>query len=205
MSVQAPFKFYSHLIQSPVTNATLGALLNYSDIIQFWYTEIPPRNWFIKDLDFDDMLKRRFGDIHRQASTGELASWRLKPLGQLAEIIILDQFSRNLFRDSPLAFAYDGQALVLAQTAIAMQADLNLDPLQKAFLYMPFMHSESAAIHQQAMELFNQFGLEDNYKFELKHKIIIDQFGRYPHRNAILDRPSSPAEIDFLSQPGSSF
>ena len=179
--------------------------MNYMDIIQFWYTEITPRNWFMKDLGFDAMLKRRFSHIHQQAVAGELSSWRSKPLGQLAEIIVLDQFSRNLFRNSPQTFAYDGQALVLAQTAIAKQADLVLQPLQKAFFYMPFMHSESAIIHQQAMQLFNQPGLEDNYKFELKHKVIIDQFGRYPHRNAILDRPSSVAELNFLSQPGSSF
>ena len=186
-------------------NDTYGTLVNYLDIIQFWYAEIPPRNWFIKDATFDTMLKRRFGEIHQQAAAGELASWRIKPLGQLAEIIVLDQFSRNLFRDLPAAFACDGQALVLAQTAIAMGADLALLPKQKAFMYMPLMHSESAVIHQQATQLFNQPGLEDNYKFELKHKVIIDQFGRYPHRNAILDRPSSVAELNFLSQPGSSF
>jgi|TARA_B110000503_G_scaffold54556_1_gene87613 uncharacterized protein (DUF924 family) len=179
--------------------------MTYTDIIQFWYDEIPPRNWFIKDTTFDDMLKRRFGAIHQQAAAGELTSWRKKPLGQLAEIIVLDQFSRNLFRDSPAAFACDGQALVLAQIAIAMGADLALLPKQKAFMYMPFMHSESAVIHQQAIELFKQPGLEDNYTFELKHKAIIDQFGRYPHRNAILDRPSNLTELDFLSQPGSSF
>ena len=179
--------------------------MNYSDIIQFWYAEIPPRNWFIKDATFDTMLKRRFGEIHQQAAAGELSHWRKTPLGQLAEIIVLDQFSRNLCRDSPAAFACDGQALVLAQTAIASGADLALLPKQKAFMYMPFMHSESALIHQQAMQLFKQPDLEDNYKFELKHKVIIDQFGRYPHRNAILDRPSSVAELNFLSQPGSSF
>ena len=179
--------------------------MNYMDIIQFWYTEITPRNWFMKDLGFDAMLKRRFSHIHQQAVAGELSSWRSKPLGQLAEIIVLDQFSRNLYRTLPQTFAYDGQALVLAQTAIAKQADLVLQPLQKAFLYMPFMHSESAIIHQQAMQLFNQPGLEDNYKFELKHKVIIDRFSRYPHRNVVLNRPSTLAEKKFLSQPGSSF
>ena len=179
--------------------------MNYLDIIQFWYTEIPPRNWFIKDLAFDTMLKRRFGDIHQQATAGELAHWRQKPLGKLAEIIVLDQFSRNLFRDLPKAFAHDAHALALAQSAIEQGADLALLPKQKSFMYMPLMHSESALIHQQAVLLFNQSGLEDNYIFELKHKAIIDRFGRYPHRNGILDRHSTSEELEFLSQPGSSF
>ena len=179
--------------------------MTYSDIIQFWYTEIPPRNWFVKDLAFDTMLKRRFSDIHQQAAAGELVHWRQKPLGKLAEIIVLDQFSRNLFRDSPKAFAYDALALVLAQSAIEQGADLDLLPKQKSFMYMPLMHSESASIHQQAVLLFNQPGLEDNYNFELKHQVIIDRFGRYPHRNSLLNRPSTPEELAFLSQPGSSF
>jgi uncharacterized protein (DUF924 family) len=179
--------------------------MTYSDIIHFWYTEIEPRNWFIKDFQFDAMLKRRFSDLHQQAAAGELVNWRGKPLGRLAEIILLDQFSRNLFRDSAQAFAYDGQALMLAQHAIAQGADLNLLAKQKSFLYMPFMHSESALIHQQAVQLFNQPGLEDNYKFELKHKVIIDHFGRYPHRNLLLGRPSTAPELAFLQQPGSSF
>jgi len=179
--------------------------MNYSDIIHFWYTQIPPRSWFIKDQAFDTMLKRTFGHTHQCAAAGELAHWRQKPLGQLAEIIVLDQFSRNLFRDSPKAFAYDGQALVLAQTAIAHGADLGLAPMHKCFMYMPLMHSESALIHQQAVMLFNQPGLENNYTYELKHQAVIGRFGRYPHRNGILKRPSTPEEVVFLSEPGSGF
>lgn len=179
--------------------------MTYNDILQFWYTEITPRNWFIKDLAFDKMLYRRFGYIHRCASTGELASWRQKPLGRLAEVIVLDQFSRNFFRDSAQAFAYDAQALTLAQAAITSGQDSDMLPQQKSFLYMPFMHSESAKIHQQAQQLFNQPGLENNYEFELKHKVIIDQFGRYPHRNELLGRVSTPQELQFLQGPGSSF
>jgi len=179
--------------------------MNYSDIIHFWYTQIPPRSWFIKDLAFDARLKRTFGHTHQQAAAGELAHWRQKPLGRLAEIIVLDQFSRNLCRDTSQAFAYDGQALVLAQAAIAQGADIHLTPMQKCFMYMPFMHSESALIHQQAVKLFHQPGLEDNYTFELKHKAIIDRFGRYPHRNSVLQRQSTTQELAFLSQPGSSF
>jgi uncharacterized protein (DUF924 family) len=179
--------------------------MSYTDIIHFWYTEIPPRNWFIKDLAFDTMLKRRFSDIHQKVAAGELAHWRQEPLGKLAEIIVLDQFSRNLFRDSPKAFACDEQALTLCQAAIAQSADLALLPEQKCFMYMPLMHSESTFTHQQAVILFNQPGLENNYDFELKHKAVIDRFGRYPHRNNILGRHSTPEELEFLSQPGSSF
>jgi len=179
--------------------------MNYTDIIHFWFTEIKPRNWFIKDLEFDAMLKRRFGDIHQKVAAGELGNWREKPLGRLAEVIVLDQFSRNLFRGSAQAFAYDGQALVLAQMAIREGVDLNFKAQQKSFLYMPFMHSESQVIHQHAVALFNQVGIENNYDFELKHKAIIDRFGRYPHRNEVLGRASSAEELKFLSGPGSSF
>jgi uncharacterized protein (DUF924 family) len=179
--------------------------VNYSDIIYFWYTQIPKRNWFIKDLAFDNLLRRQFGHIHKQAAAMELAHWRVRPLGQLAEIIVLDQFSRNIYRNSDQAFAYDGQALALAQTAVAMASDIQLSASQKAFLYMPYMHSESAVVHDQALVLFNQPGLEENLKFEIAHKKIIDRFGRYPHRNKLLKRSSTPEEIEFLKQPGSSF
>mgnify|MGYP003985906929 FL=1 len=179
--------------------------MTYNDILQFWYTEIAPRNWFIKDLEFDTMLKRRFEHVHQRAGAGELANWRHKPLGRLAEVIVLDQFSRNLFRNSSQAFAYDAQALALAQAAITAGHDSGMLPQQKSFLYMPFMHSESALIHEQAEQLFNQPGLENNYEFELRHKVIIDQFGRYPHRNELLGRASTPQELQFLRGPESSF
>ncbi len=110
-----------------------------------------------------------------------------------------------MYRDKPKAFAQDTLALVLAQEAIRRKLDTELQASQKAFLYMPFMHSESAEIHDIAVFLFDQPGLEDNYNFELKHKAIIDRFGRYPHRNEILKRKSTPEELEFLSQPGSSF
>lgn len=110
-----------------------------------------------------------------------------------------------MYRDTPGAFASDTLALVLAQEAVRRKLDAELNATQKAFLYMPFMHSESAEIHEIALYLFDQEGLEDNYNFELKHKEIIDRFGRYPHRNKILGRESTAEEIEFLAQPGSSF
>ena len=123
----------------------------------------------------------------------------------LAEIIILDQFSRNIYRDSPRAFAYDTLALVLAQEAIRRKFDDELKVKQRAFLYMPFVHSESAELHEIALFLFDKPGLEDNFNYEIRHKEIIDRFGRYPHRNEILGRKSTAEELEFLAQPGSSF
>jgi len=176
-----------------------------SDIVQFWFSEIDRALWFRKDAGFDRLLEERFGALHAQASLGELSAWRDTPHGRLAEILVLDQFSRNLFRDSPKAFAQDGMALVLAQEAVRAGADTALTAQERVFLYMPYMHSESAAVHDTAVELFTRNGIPDNLDFELKHKAIIDRFGRYPHRNAVLGRTSTPEEIAFLQQPGSSF
>ena len=179
--------------------------MNPNDIIQFWFEEIDSNNWYAKDDAFDALLLQRFGAYHAAAVAGELAEWRSSAAGRLAEIIILDQFSRNLWRDTARAFAADSMALALAQDAIAAGADQELTGAQKAFLYMPFMHSESAQIHQQALQLFSQDGMQATLAFERRHHAIIERFGRYPHRNAILGRESSPAELAFLTQPGSSF
>lgn len=178
---------------------------NPTSILKFWFDEIERSLWFKKDDNFDQLLIERFGELHAQAAQGELYAWRESALGRLAEIIVLDQFSRNMFRNSVKAFAQDGMALVLAQEAIRVGDDLKLNTLQRTFLYMPFMHSESLAIHEIAVELFTRNGIKNNLDFELKHKAIIERFGRYPHRNALLGRESTPDELAFLSQPGSSF
>lgn len=141
----------------------------------------------------------------QQAAQGELFDWRDTPHGRLAEIIVLDQFSRNVWRSTPQAFAQDGIALALSQEAVRAGALAALQPDERAFLLMPYMHSESAVIHAEAEALLREHAPANNYDFELKHKAIIDRFGRYPHRNAILGRESTPEEIDFLKQPGSSF
>jgi uncharacterized protein (DUF924 family) len=178
---------------------------NPASILKFWFEDIDQALWFNKDDDFDRLLIERFGDLHTQATQGELHDWRESAQGRLAEIIVLDQFSRNMFRNSAKAFAQDGMALVLAQEAIRVADDLILNTVQRSFLYMPFMHSESLAIHKIAVELFTANGAQGNLNFELKHKAIIEKFGRYPHRNALLSRQSSAEEIAFLQQPGSSF
>ena len=180
-------------------------MYHYEEIIDFWFEEIDPKCWWKKDSDFDQKIKDRFLEMHHAVINCELYSWRKDPFGRLSEIIVLDQFSRNIYRYDPRAFTYDSMALVLSQEAIENSADEKLDPDQKSFLYMPFMHSESQKIHEVAATLFSQSEMESNYSFELKHKAIIDHFGRYPHRNKILGRQSTDEEITFLKQPGSSF
>lgn len=179
--------------------------LSFENVLQFWFDELTPEQWFSSDVQLDAHIRKRFGKLHEQARHLELFSWRDSARGRLAEIIILDQFSRNIYRNQPQAFAQDDVALALAQEAVIHSIDLQLTPNERAFLYMPYMHSESKIIHEQAMLLFNQLGLEKNYEFEIKHKNIIDRFGRYPHRNAILGRLSTEQELAFLQQPDSSF
>jgi len=177
----------------------------YKKVLQFWFEETTPEAWWKADVDFDQQIRHRFGKLLQQAARAELYSWRETAHGKLAEIIVLDQFSRNIYRNTADAFAQDGMALVLAQTAIASGADQELKAIERSFLYLPFMHSESALIHQQAERLYRDNGLQSNYEFELRHKAIIDRFGRYPHRNQILGRLSTAEELEFLQQPGSGF
>lgn len=182
--------------------------MDFSDIdevINFWFVESSPEQWFKKDTLFDSLVTERFKNLHSAAIKCELHSWRDTPSGRLAEIIILDQFSRNIYRGKKEAFASDLIALVLSQEALHVKAHNSLDAQQKVFLYMPFMHSESADIHEIAVHLFGEPGMERNLDFELRHKAIIDRFGRYPHRNDILGRVSTLEEIEFLKTGGSSF
>lgn len=179
--------------------------LEYSAVIDFWFKELKPKDWWLKDKDLDQTIAHRFGATHTAASQGECYHWREEPHGWLAEIIVLDQFSRNIYRDQAGAFAQDAQALTLAQEAIASGASQHLNKQETVFAYMPFMHSESKKIHEIAVGLFTDLGIESNVDFEHKHKAIIDQFGRYPHRNAILGRESTKEELEFLEKPGSSF
>lgn len=182
-----------------------NAIIEAEDILQFWFHKLAPDQWWERDAALDALIRERFGTLHRRAAQGELEAWRPTARGRLAEIIVLDQFSRNLFRDSALAFACDAQALVLAQEAVRSGALQQLDPQESVLLCMPFMHSESRAIHERAVALFQQIGIRENLEFELQHKAIIDRFGRYPHRNTVLGRASTQEEIEFLKQPGSGF
>jgi uncharacterized protein (DUF924 family) len=174
-------------------------------VLTFWFQETRPAQWWKVDSAFDDLVRTRFGALHEQACRAELFAWRASPEGRLAEVIAIDQFARNIHRGTPQAFAADPLALALAQEAVAAGADLALPPEQRDFFYMPWMHSESAAIHAAGEPLMRERAAQHTHAFELKHKAIVDRFGRYPHRNAILGRASTPEELEFLKQPGSSF
>lgn len=174
-------------------------------ILNFWFKELSSEDHFKKSDELDKRITAEFKEIHHKIALGETYMWRSSIQGRLAEIIVLDQFSRNMFRDTKEAFAYDNLALILAQEAL-LQEDFNqLSIEEKAFIYMPFMHSESVVIHEKAVELFSEPGLENNLDFEHRHFDIIKKFGRYPHRNEILGRVSTPEELQFLKEPNSSF
>lgn len=182
------------------------AVTTPEDVLAFWLEESTYADWWQKNAAFDARIRDRFGDTHAAACAGELWHWRKTPGGRLAEIIVLDQFSRNLYRDDPRAFAQDGMALALAQEAIDRGDDEKLKTqAQKRFLYMPFMHSESKPMHEVAMQLFCGIGDENTVKYEKLHKKIIDRFGRYPHRNAVLGRETTDEEAAFLKEPDSAF
>jgi uncharacterized protein (DUF924 family) len=174
-------------------------------VLKFWFEEITPAQWWKADTEFDRMISDRFAELHDSAVRAELFTWRVEPGGRLAEIIILDQFSRNIYRGNRRAFETDSLALALAQEAVAARADMALPDDKRAFLYMPYMHSESRLIHSKAVELFREHTQRSSYDSELRHKAIVDRFGRYPHRNEVLGRKSTSEELVFLSQPASSF
>jgi uncharacterized protein (DUF924 family) len=174
-------------------------------VLKFWFVEAGPQHWWAVEPTVDELVKVRFLPLLRQAAAGELSAWRTSASGRLAEVILLDQFSRNVFRGTPQAFAQDPQALALAQEAVGRGALDALDEPGRTFLLMPYMHSESRLVHVEAEELFRRFAPPLNHEFELRHKAIVDRFGRYPHRNQILGRASTADEVLFLQQPGSSF
>ncbi len=188
------------------TNVTPQLTVQPSSVLDFWFRQIQPQQWWAVDPAFDAQLRDRFGSLLSQAAKGELFEWRTTAPGRLAEIIVLDQFSRNIHRGTPAAFAQDPMALALSQEAVrAGGPEALAEPWERVFLLMPHMHSESPRVHVEAERLFRQWAPPGNYDFELRHKAIVDRFGRYPHRNAILGRESTPEELAFLQQPGSSF
>ena len=179
--------------------------MNKEDVLDFWFKELTPKDWYKKDSDLDKRIKNRFLDTYHKACKGELWQWRETVEGRLAEIIVLDQFSRNMFRDQAQAFQYDYLAVALSQEACLQPKLHELEVSRRAFVFMPLMHSESQIVHELAVKMFSAVGLENSLNFELKHKKIIDRFGRYPHRNDILKRKSTDEEIEFLKAPDSSF
>ncbi len=181
------------------------AAMTADDVLRFWFEELTPRQHFDKDAGLDALLRARFGATLVAAAHGELKHWRTDAAGRLAEIIVLDQFSRNIHRNTALAFVQDHRALALARELVALGWDEELPVQQRPFAYLPYMHSEVLAVHAEALPLFSQPGLENNLRALQRHTAILRRFGRYPHRNAALGRPSTPEELAFLREPGSSF
>jgi len=184
-------------------------------ILTFWFGDVqdvsrlkPRKAWFTKDPEFDETV-RQFQPDYEQAAADHLDRWMDSPQGCLGLALLLDQFPRNLFRGQPRSFATDPKALSVAQHAIAQRFDQQLPTAQRQFLYFPLEHSENLEHQHQAVTLFHQFSddadLRDTYDFALRHQAIVQQFGRFPHRNQILGRTSTPEEAKFLTQPGSSF
>jgi uncharacterized protein (DUF924 family) len=179
--------------------------LQLGEVLEFWFGELTKEEWFGGGVALDARIRERFTDMHTAVAAGEYWKYRTSPESFLAEVIVLDQFSRNMFRNTPEAFAYDRMALTLAQQAIMASYDQELPPDQRTFLYLPFMHSESSLIHVEAVRLFESLGSEKHLKFEKIHKDIIDRFGRYPHRNEVLGRASTEEEKTYLANTHESF
>lgn len=173
-------------------------MIKANDVLKFWFEELGPTQWFKGGEEVDQKITEGFSSTLQAAAKGELFSWRKNAEGRLAEVIILDQFSRNIYRGRAESFAQDTMALVLAQEMIALGLDEKFSLEMRSFIYMPFMHSESLLIHEEAVKLFSLPGLEEKLGFEIQHKVIIERFHRYPHRNKILERASTEEELEFM-------
>lgn len=174
-------------------------------ILDFWFGELAPQQWFAVDPAVDRTIVERFSLVAAKIATGGAPQWAESPGGSLAAVIALDQFPRNLYRGDPRAFATDGQALALAEQALDRGFDEGMGVYARQFLYMPFMHSEDAEDQVRALELFEGLGLPEAVEAARRHKEIVDRFGRFPHRNAVLGRETTAEEADFLKEPNSSF
>jgi len=173
-------------------------------VIDFWFVKHNRDDWFTISEQFDQKLHEMFFDLHKKVAAGEAFNWRANPLGRLAEIVVLDQFSRQFFRGKPAAFACDRMALALAQELVASKGDKSLSEEQALFAYLPYMHSESLVIHKEAVRLFEELGNEKNLQFELSHRDLIVRFSRFPKRNKALGRISTKEELDYIAGRGDS-
>ncbi len=195
--------------------------MEHQKVVDFWFGDLKSNEdviskstrsrWFMKSDEFDREIKDRFSKALESAANGELDSWLESGRGRLGFIILLDQFSRNIFRDQANSFDYDPMALKVCLDGIEKKQDEELLFAQRSFFYMPLMHSEDREIQKKSIEIFTKLGIDegktgsDHLEYAIKHKAIIDRFGRYPHRNQILERTSTPEEIEFLKGPNSSF
>ena len=169
------------------------------DVITFWFVEHGREQWFGGGPEFDALLAERFGDTLAAVSRGEAWRWRTTADGRLAEIVVLDQFSRQIHRGTARAFAQDPMALALAQEAVAGGHDLAVPHERRMFFYLPYMHSESLVIHDESLRLHKALGIEEGIQYELAHQDVLRRFGRYPRRNEALGRVSTPEEIAYCA------
>ena len=186
----------------PVCRPPYRRPMTHDAILDFWFAEHGPDDWFSGSAAFDAEVTARFSETLACAAACELWAWRDTPDGRLAEIIVLDQFSRQIHRGSPQAFATDPLSLALAQEAVRAGDDLKISADRRMFLYMPFMHSESLVVHADAMRLFSSLGSDGALKAEQGHVETLTRFGRYPKRNAVLGRASTPEEDDYITESG---
>ncbi len=186
-----------------------------TEVLRFWFGEGPPdtprTQWFEKNEAFDREIGERFGPLIEEALQGRLAGWAAEPETALAQIVVLDQFTRNVFRGTPRAFAGDPLALAAARAMVAAGQDRQLAPVQRVFVYLPFEHAETMQAQETSMQLFGRLAEESPrhgagwLDYARRHHEIVARFGRFPHRNPILGRSSTPEEAEFLTQPGSGF
>ena len=181
------------------------AVKDHQGVLDFWFDPENKPHWFKQSDAFDQMVAERLGPAHRRALAGEIDGWAVESRGLLALVILLDQVPRNLQRGTPEAFATDAKALALARLAVDQGMDRGLDVDQRAFLYLPFEHAEDLADQERAVALFRELGNAMYLDYAIRHRDVVSRFGRFPHRNDILGRESSPAERQFLETPGSSF
>ena len=184
---------------------SLGEPSWVEDVLNFWFDGIQPKAWFVRDAAVDAEIGLRFADLHTTLAGESIHGTTRDCRIELARVIALDQFPRNIYRGTSAAFATDAQALATARAAVAAGLDQVLDGNGRLFLYLPFEHSEQAADQIRSVELISAIVDPEYTRYAQAHKNIIDRFGRYPHRNQLLGRASTPEEIDFLTQPGSSF
>jgi uncharacterized protein (DUF924 family) len=176
-----------------------------TEVLHFWFREITREQWFKRDAALDDQIRARFLPVHDLVSATPDAELLADPRRALAAVLVLDQFSRNMFRGTPRAFASDAKALAMAEGVIANGFAASLSKDELLFLYLPFEHSEAHAAQLRCVELMSSLGDAELTRYAQAHCDIIERFGRFPHRNEVLGRTSSAEEIEFLKQPGSSF
>lgn len=178
-----------------------------SDILDFWFVQTQPQQWFQVNEEFDEAIKDRFGEAYQLAADGVYDDWKNDADGALALILLLDQMPRNMFRGTPKAFATDGKALVISKYAISKGLDQVLSSQKRRFIYLPFEHSENLNDQRRSVELFEKTKNDDplGYEYAVKHYDVIEKYGRFPHRNKILGRDNTSEEEEYLSQPDAGF